>query len=85
MTTFLFVIGFILTIDLALGNVNIINLINGVTAEDDTRAGRSLLDDMFSVFPNVPTDIVMDELWNTVDQISQAVEKFENRNNPRSF
>ena len=84
MTTFLFVIGFILTIDLALGNVNIINLINGVTAED-SRSGRSLLDDMFSVFPNVPTDIVMDELWTTVDQISQAVEKFENRNNPRNF
>ena len=83
MSTFLFVIGFILVIDMALGKINIINLINGVSEE--SRAGRSILDPLLSVFPNLPTDIVMEELFSTVNQISQAIEKFENRNNPRNY
>ena len=85
MTSVLFTLGFLLVIDLALGKINIFNIINGVS-EEAPRAGRSLLDPLYALIPRIPgTDVIMDEVVNTVNQISEAIEKFENRNNPRAF
>ena len=84
-STFMFTLGFMLLLDLALGKINIFNIINGVS-EEAPRAGRSLLDPLYALIPRIPgTDVIMDEVVNTVNQISEAIEKFENRNNPRAF
>ena len=78
------VIGFILTIDLALGKINIINLINGAGAE---RAGRGIFDPLYDVLPALPHVPVpsTDMVFGTIQQITEAIDKFENRNNPRNF
>ena len=73
---------------LALGQINVFNIVNGLTTEAP-RAGRGLLDPLYSLLPSVPrlpdTDIIREEAITAVTQISEAIEKFENRNNPRGF
>ena len=88
MSSVVVTLGFLLMIDLALGQVNVFNIINGLTPEAP-RAGRGLLDPLYSLLPSVPrlpdTEIIREEAISAVTQISEAIEKFENRNNPRAF
>ena len=83
MSSVMITLGFLLVIDLALGQINIFNIINGVNNE---RAGRGLLDPLYALLPSLPeTEVIRDEAISAVTQISEAIEKFENRNNPRAF
>jgi len=88
MSSVVITLGFLLVIDLALGQVNVFNIVNGLTPEAP-RAGRGLLDPLYSLLPSVPrlpdTEIIREEAISAVAQISEAIEKFENRNNPRAF
>ena len=88
MSSVVITLGFLLVIDLALGQINVFNIVNGLTPEAP-RAGRGLLDPLYSLLPSVPrlpdTDIIREEAITAVTQISEAIEKFENRNNPRAF
>ena len=85
MSSVMITLGFLLVIDLALGQINVFNIINGVNNEAE-RAGRGLLDPLYALLPSLPeTEVIRDEAISAVTQISEAIEKFENRNNPRAF
>ena len=85
MSSVVITLGFLLVIDLALGQINVFNIINGVNSEAE-RAGRGLLDPLYALLPRIPdTEVIRDEAISAVTQISEAIEKFENRNNPRAF
>ena len=75
-STFLFVFGFILVIDLLLGKLKIVNLING------GRHGRSFFDPLIEALPQLPTTT---EVLETLNHLNEAIVKFENRDNPRSI
>ena len=88
-STFMFTLGFMLLLDLALGKINIFRLLTtggaGAGAGAGARAGRELplLQPLYSLLP--PAEAVAREVSSTVQQITEAIEKFENRNNPRAF
>merc|ERR1740129_680713 len=77
-STFLFVFGFILVIDLLLGKLQIVSLING------GRRGRSFLDPLIEslALPQLPTTT---EVLETLNHLNEAIVKFENRDHPRSI
>ena len=77
-STFLFVFGFILVIDLLLGKLQIVSLING------GRRGRSFLDPLIEslALPQLPTTT---EVLETLNHLNDAIVKFENRDHPRSI
>lgn len=83
-STFMFTLGFMLLLDLALGKINIFRLLTTGGA-GGARAGRELplLQPLYSLLP--PAEAVAREVASTVQQITEAIEKFENRNNPRAF
>ena len=84
-STFMFTLGFMLLLDLALGKINIFRLLTTGGAGTGSRAGRELplLQPLYSLLP--PAEAVAREVASTVQQITEAIEKFENRNNPRAF
>ena len=85
-STFMFTLGFMLLLDLALGKINIFRLLTtGGAGAGARRAGRELplLQPLYSLLP--PAEAVAREVASTVQQITEAIEKFENRNNPRAF
>ena len=86
-STFMFTLGFMLLLDLALGKINIFRLLTTGEAggAGGARAGRELplLQPLYSLLP--PAEAVAREVASTVQQITEAIEKFENRNNPRAF
>ena len=85
-STFMFTLGFMLLLDLALGKINIFRLLTtGGAGGGGARAGRELplLQPLYSLLP--PAEAVAREVASTVQQITEAIEKFENRNNPRAF
>ena len=87
-STFMFTLGFMLLLDLALGKINIFRLLTtggAGGAGAGSRAGRELplLQPLYSLLP--PAEAVAREVASTVQQITEAIEKFENRNNPRAF
>jgi len=72
--TFLFVMGFILVIELVLGDLNIIKTITG-------RSARNLFENGSDMFANVSPLKIAD----SVEEVYSAIERYQNRNNPRSF
>jgi len=72
--TFLFVIGFILAIEFVLGDLNIIKTITG-------RSARNLFEDGSELFSAVSPQ----QLVDTADEVYSAIERYQNRNLPRSF
>jgi len=72
--TFLFVMGFILAIELVLGDLNIIKTITG-------RSARNLFENGSDMFAKVSPQKIAD----SVEEVYSAIERYQNRNNPRSF
>jgi len=72
--TFLFVMGFILVIELVLGDLNIIKTITG-------RSARNLFENGSEMFAKVSPQKIAD----SVEEVYSAIERYQNRNNPRSF
>jgi len=72
--TFLFVIGFILAIEIVLGDLNIIKTITG-------RSARNLFDNGSEMFSAVSPK----QLVDTADEVYSAIERYQRRNMPRSF
>ena len=63
-------------VDLLLGKLEIISLING------GRQGRSFFDPLVEALPPLPTTT---EVLETLNTLNEAIVKFENRNSPRSI
>lgn len=74
MATFLFVIGFILVIELVLGDLNIIKTITG-------RSARNLFENGSEMFATVSPQ----KMVETAEEVYSAIERYQNRNMPRSF